>query len=277
MSPATVAIFINPPPLFNLFHSIHRKPLFSSPAFRTLKQSAIVYRKSISVKKPMAAESIETGIGGDERISPAVSAFEQEVLIDNGGVSFHQTAGGLHTILNSLSRWIVAATFGGVLLLRHDAFAFWAALGSVLNAILSITLKQVLKQERPVPDVSSGHGMPSSHAQSIFFATVLVIFSVVEWHGFNGVTAFFSVLVIALGSYFSWLRVLLCYHTTSQVVVGAIVGSIFSVLWFWAWEAMVHKAYNSNLWVRVLVTVGATCFCLGFISHVFQHWIKSEH
>lgn len=224
----------------------------------------------------MAAESIETGIGGDERITPAVSAFEQEVLIDNGGVSFHQTAGGLHTILNRLSRWVVAATFGGVLLLRHDALALWAAMGSVLNVILSITLKQILKQERPVPDVSSGHGMPSSHAQSIFFATVLVILSVVKWRGFNGVTGFLSVLVVALGSYFSWLRVFLRYHTTSQVVVGSIVGSIFSVLWFWAWEAMVHKAYNSSLWVRALVVVGATCFCLGFISHVFQHWIKHE-
>lgn len=62
-------------------------------------------------------------------------------------------------------------------MLRHDGLAFWAAMGSVSNFILSITLKHIVKQERPVTEVSSGHGMPSSHAQSIFFALVFMILS----------------------------------------------------------------------------------------------------
>ncbi|CAH1413590.1 unnamed protein product [Lactuca virosa] len=278
---AVVSILINPPPILNQFHKfdIHRKTPFSTPVFRTSKESAIGYPKPVRLKKMKVEGSIETGIlndGGDERFSPAVSALEQETLIDYGGDSFHQTVGGLHTLVNRLSKWVVAAIFGGFILLRHDALALWAAMGSILNVILSITLKQILKQERPASRVSSGHGMPSSHAQSIFYATLILILSVIRGQGLNVVTGVFSVLVVALGSYFSWLRILLRYHTTSQVVVGAIMGSIFSVLWFSAWEMIVFKAYNSILWVRILVIFGAFCFCLGFISHVLRHWMKDE-
>nr|GEW35048.1 lipid phosphate phosphatase epsilon 2, chloroplastic [Tanacetum cinerariifolium] len=218
----------------------------------------------------MGSGSIESG--GDEYLN---STFEQEVnLIQNGGVTFHQTLSGLHALANHLSKWIVAVTYSIFILLRHDAFALWAALGSVLNIILSVVLKKILKQERPVSGVSSGHGMPSSHAQSIFFAIVFVTLSVVQWQGLNGVTAIFGMLLLALGSYFSWLRVSQRYHTTSQVVVGAVVGSIFSVIWFWAWEASVHKAYNSSLWVRIPLVVGTAFFCLGFVQHVIRDWIK---
>lgn len=72
----------------------------------------------------------------------------------------------------------------------------------------------------------------------------------------------------------SWLRVLLHYHTTNQVLAGTIVGSIFSVLWFWAWEAIVHKAYNSNEWVQTLLIVGIACYYIGFISYVIWHRMK---
>ncbi|XP_071694048.1 lipid phosphate phosphatase epsilon 1, chloroplastic-like [Rutidosis leptorrhynchoides] len=280
--------FINPP-ISNKFlnFKIHRKTPFYNPAIRTSKIPEIVRRRSSVLKKPMAAESIETGIvGSDEH--PEVAALEQEALIDKNsgvGVSFHRTPGGLHIFFNRSSKWIVAASFGGFVLLRHDALALWAATGAVLNVLLSVTLKQVLKQERPVSDVnsrdglSSSHaqyGMPSSHAQSIFFMVVFFIQWVVKSQGLNGGTAILNMFVLALGSYFSWLRSFLRYHTTSQVIVGAVVGSIFSVLWLWTWEAIVHKAYNSSLWARIFVTVGGACFCVAFLMHVIQHWMKGE-
>ncbi|KAK1439159.1 hypothetical protein QVD17_04974 [Tagetes erecta] len=285
MSPSAVPIFITPLPISYQFRKlvINRKSPFCSPTVLNLKlkKSEIGHRKSIRLNKTMAAESLETGIvdggdGSDELISPVTSALEQEGLIENGGVSFHQTVGGLHATVNHLSKWIVAVAFGGLILLRHDAVAFWAAMGSVLNMMLSVTLKQILKQERPVSRLSSGHGMPSSHAQAIFYAIVFVIVSVIEWQGFSGVTAVLSMFVVAIGSYFAWLRVSQRYHTTIQVVVGAIVGSVFAVLWFWAWEAVVHKAYNSSLLVQILVIIGAAGSSLGFILHVIRHWLKGE-
>ncbi|KAK9052538.1 hypothetical protein SSX86_029167 [Deinandra increscens subsp. villosa] len=276
-----VPIFITSPLIPN---QLHRRSPFCSPAFLRfkLRQSETVHRKSIRFIETMAAGSIETGIidggGGSAEHSSSLanSALEQEALIENGGVAFHQTAGGLQAIVNHLSKWIVAVIFGGVVLLRHDALASWAVMGSVVNIMLSVTLKQIFKQERPVSRSNSGHGMPSSHAQAIFYNILFYLFSVVEWKGFSGVTVILSMFVVATGSYFSWLRVSQHYHTATQVVVGAIVGSVFAVLWFWAWEASVHKAFDSSLFVRILVIVGAAGFSLGFISHVIQHWLKGE-
>lgn len=75
------------------------------------------------------------------------------------------------------SKWLVAALFGVIFLWRHDAEALWAASGSVLNAGLSTVLKRILNQERPVSTIRSDPGMPSSHAQSIFFTVTFSIIS----------------------------------------------------------------------------------------------------
>ncbi|KAL7223897.1 hypothetical protein ACSBR1_025374 [Camellia fascicularis] len=83
----------------------------------------------------------------------------------------------LESTLNRLSKWIVTALFGAILLWRHDAEALWAAMGSVANVGLSTVLKQLLNQERPVSNLRSDPGMPSSHAQSIFFTFVFAVFS----------------------------------------------------------------------------------------------------
>lgn len=71
----------------------------------------------------------------------------------------------------------MSASFGGVIIWRHDAEALWVVMGSVVNAILSVTLKRILNQERPASTLRSDPGMPSSHAQSIFFIVTYIILS----------------------------------------------------------------------------------------------------
>lgn len=109
MSPSAVPIFITRQPISLQFSNldIHRKSPFCSRTVLTLKlkESEFVHRKSIRLNKTMAAESLENRIvgGSDELISPtATSALEQEGLIENDGVSFHQTLGGLHAIVNHM-------------------------------------------------------------------------------------------------------------------------------------------------------------------------------
>ncbi|KAE8664248.1 Lipid phosphate phosphatase epsilon 2 [Hibiscus syriacus] len=184
---------------------------------------------------------------GDDGIQ--VLEVEQESLIA-GSIrvqSFEAT-------LNRLSKWLVAAAlFGGVILWRHDAEALWMAMGSIVNALLSVVLKRVLNQERPVAGLKSDPGMPSSHTQSIFFTVVFTIASILEWQGINEFSVCISVLALAFGSYFSWLRVSQKLHTINQIIVGAVVGSIFSILWYISWDAVVLEAFNSSLLVRVIV------------------------
>lgn len=74
----------------------------------------------------------------------------------------------------------------------------------------------------------------------------------------------------------SWLRVSQQLHTISQVVVGAAVGSTFSILWFLLWNAFVLEAFNSSPWVQIIIALGAAVFCLGFVLYVIRYWLKDE-
>lgn len=207
--------------------------------------------------------------GGDE----GAGILEQEAFISVSSVSM---ANGLEGALNRLSKWLVAAVLCAIILWRHDAEALWAAMGSVVNSGLSIMLKRILNQARPVSTLRSGPGMPSSHSQSIFFIVIFAILSVVQWLGINELTLFISGLVLAVGSYLSWLRVSQQLHTVSQVVVGAVLGLVLSITWFWSWDEFVHKAYISSIWVRMFVITGAAVFCLSFILYVVRYWFDDR-
>jgi acid phosphatase family membrane protein YuiD len=174
------------------------------------------------------------------------------------------------------SKWIVAALFGSVLLLRHDGAALWAVIGSVSNSVLSVALKRILNQERPVATLRSDPGMPSSHAQSISFISVFSVFSVMEWLGTNVLSLFLSGFILALGSYFTWLRVSQKLHTTSQVVVGAIVGSVYSTLWYVTWNSLVLEAFTSTFSVQIALFLVAAASALGFAVYVLLNWFKDD-
>lgn len=71
----------------------------------------------------------------------------------------------------------MAVLYGVAILWKYDAEVLWAAIGSVINSWLSITLKRILNHERPASGLRSDPGMPSSHAQSIFYVEAFAIFS----------------------------------------------------------------------------------------------------
>ncbi|XP_055803895.1 lipid phosphate phosphatase epsilon 1, chloroplastic-like isoform X3 [Solanum dulcamara] len=209
-----------------------------------------------------------------EGVTVELGAFEQEALIHGFSKS---ASAGLNATLNRLSKWLVAAVFGIIFLWRHDAGALWAVSGSILNAGLSTVLKRILNQERPVSTIRSDPGMPSSHAQSIFYIVMFCIVSMVEYFGLNGITAVIGALIFAVGSYLSWLRVSQQLHTTSQVAVGAALGCSFSVFWFWLWDAIVLDAFISLLWFRILVVLGTATICVSFLLYVIRYWVLEKN
>ncbi|KAJ0703489.1 putative phosphatidate phosphatase [Helianthus annuus] len=227
----------------HLFCILSLQPKLFSKSFNSSLDFHTSRPKNTMVEAPTR---VVDGDKCSDMVDTTVDAFEQEVLIDSGSESNRQTS-CVHIVLNRSSIWCVAVTYYGVILLRRDDLALSGIVGSVLNVLLSFTLKQILNQERPVSEVCSGPGMPSTHAQSISFAAIFFILSIIGWLGLNGLSIMLIVLIIAIGVYFSWLRVLLCYHTTSQVVAGLVVGSIFSVLWFCTCDEMI---YNLVLWMR---------------------------
>ncbi|XP_075490212.1 lipid phosphate phosphatase epsilon 2, chloroplastic isoform X2 [Primulina tabacum] len=214
--------------------------------FERLELRKSIYWEDIRRINPRRMPSLN--VAGASSSEEGVQAFEQDALM---GESSSFGAGGIQATLNSL-------------------------VGSVTNVTLSTALKRILNQERPTSTLKSDPGMPSSHAQSIFYTITFLNLSMVEWYGLNGVTTTLCVFFFTLGSFMSWLRVSQQFHTISQVVVGAVLGSIFCILWFWSWKSYVLNLFASYVWVRIVVVVGSVAFSGGFIYHVIQSWILKD-
>ncbi|WJX89889.1 dolichyldiphosphatase [Trifolium repens] len=220
-------------------------------------------------------ESIRTRYK-DRKSDEHVKVLEQEAFVDISSefqpkFLFQE----VESTLNHLSKWIVTVLFGVFIIWRHDAEALWFAGGSILNAMFSISLKHILNQKRP-SSLKSDPGMPSSHAQSIFFTVIFIILSSVELLTINELTITSSSLALAFGSYFSYLRVSQKLHTVSQVIVGAVIGSICSILWYCLWNALMLDAFVSSLWVRIIVVLGSAGIWLCFLINVICQWLKHK-
>ncbi|XP_062220042.1 lipid phosphate phosphatase epsilon 2, chloroplastic-like [Phragmites australis] len=178
--------------------------------------------------------------------------------------------------LNRMSKWLVAGSFAFAALWKHDAEIMWALIGAVVNSLLSQILKKMLNHERPASALRSDPGMPSSHAQSIFYAATILVLSLFYWLGTNYLTMILGPATLSMATYLSWLRVSQRLHTLNQVVVGAAVGSALGALWLLLWHSLVQEAFASSLLVKIAVILGSAVFCVGFVIYMIRHWLEDE-
>ncbi|PWZ20023.1 Lipid phosphate phosphatase epsilon 2, chloroplastic [Zea mays] len=178
--------------------------------------------------------------------------------------------------LNRMSKWLVAGSLAFAAIWKRDAEIMWFLLGAVGNSLLSMVLKKMLNHERPAPALRSGPGMPSSHAQSIFYAATILALSLYYWLGTNYLTMILGPATLSVAAYLSWLRVSRRLHTLNQVMAGAVVGSVVGALWFVLWHSLVQEAFASSLLVRIAVVLGSSAFCVGFVIYMIRHWLKDE-
>ncbi|CAG4968230.1 unnamed protein product [Colias eurytheme] len=149
--------------------------------------------------------------------------------------------------LTSLAPFGIGAGFIALILFRRDLHTIAFFIGTLVNELLNIILKHIICEKRPL---SRGHlyneyGMPSSHAQFIWFFSIYVLyFFIIRLHHINNnniisvlwkviivSNCFLLALIVCIG------RVYLEYHTTWQVVVGGLVGFVTATVWF----TVVHK------------------------------------
>ncbi|XP_051148471.1 lipid phosphate phosphatase epsilon 1, chloroplastic-like isoform X2 [Andrographis paniculata] len=209
-------------------------------------------------------------IGNGNRVPSVESDLGIHHILRNESLGGDSQAAQIEAFLNR-SKWVVSIVIGATIVWRHDAEALWAATGAVVNTALSITLKKLFNQQRPVSRLRSDPGMPSSHAQSFFYMLTLLNVSFMERWGINLFTAILFTMLFVVASYFSWLRVSQQFHTSEQVIAGAVVGSAFAILWFWWWYALVVHSFTSLLWVRIVVVVGATIYIFAFIHYIIDN------
>ena len=72
------------------------------------------------------------------------------------------------------------------------------------------------------------------------------------------------------------LRVSQRLHTSSQVVVGAIVGSVFCILWYTTWNSLLLEAFESSLLLQTSVFLVAAALTLAFATHVVLNWFRND-
>ncbi|KAK7754907.1 hypothetical protein SLS62_003221 [Diatrype stigma] len=118
--------------------------------------------------------------------------------------------------------------------------------GQVACEVINLTLKRLIKEERPRRMNGRGYGMPSSHAQFVaYFAVSIALFLLARHrppqphvrrrnHTPMSVLerALWSLLGLAVAAAVGWSRVYLNYHTPRQVLVGSVAGAVSAVGWF---------------------------------------------
>jgi membrane-associated phospholipid phosphatase len=126
------------------------------------------------------------------------------------------------------------------LLWEHKNLFFYYNVGLISNSILNTILKGLIQEPRPLFDnkkikLMSIHvkeyffqngipfdiyGMPSGHAQMAFFTTVFIYLSLKHTN--------FLYLYLLVSLFICYQRVKFDFHSMTQVIVGAIIGSCFA-------------------------------------------------
>ncbi|KAJ1280627.1 hypothetical protein BS78_04G246900 [Paspalum vaginatum] len=247
----------------------HSKDRLFLPRTRRRPRQRLVLRMAEMVRVRSGGEPSEVGVSVE---SDPILGGEAS----SGARCETSRRAPLEAALNRMSKWLVSGSFAFAAIWKHDAEIAWVLLGAVANSLLSMVLKKMLNHERPAPALRSDPGMPSSHAQSIFYAATILTISLYYWLGANYLTMILGPATLSMATYLSWLRVSQRLHTLNQVMVGAVVGSAFSALWFVLWHSLVQDAFASSLLVQIAVILGASVFCVGFVIYMIRYWLKDE-
>ena len=140
------------------------------------------------------------------------------------------------------------------LLWNKSNLLYYYISGVFLDAILNLVLKGLIKEPRPSEDpklfnVALKHsirfkfingypydvfGMPSGHAESVFFSTVFIYLALKDIK--------ISILYLIISLLTMYQRVLFNSHTVLQVLAGALVGILFAgFIYFMARQKIMGK------------------------------------
>ncbi|KAJ8961196.1 hypothetical protein NQ318_008879, partial [Aromia moschata] len=144
--------------------------------------------------------------------------------------------------LISLAPFGIGSGFIALILFRRDLHTITFFLGTLCSEALNYCLKHTICEARPLrrDDIFIEYGMPSSHAQFVwFFATYVIYFVFIRLHHMNNNTIIENLSKFLIISSSLIMAILVCisriyleYHTFWQVLCGAVVGILFATFWF---------------------------------------------
>lgn len=144
--------------------------------------------------------------------------------------------------LISLTPFAILTGFVTLILFRRDLHTIAFFSGVMLNEFVNFILKHTIREARPLKreGLHSEYGMPSTHAQFIwFFAAYVTLFVCIRLHHNSNSTIserFWRIIIVVaciiLAILVSYSRIYLQYHSISQILCGVFVGATLGIAWF---------------------------------------------
>ena len=177
------------------------------------------------------------------------------------------------------TKWVVSGAAFVTLLIRRDIATAACIFGAISNALLAKVLKRVFNAARPRGAELADPGMPSSHAQSLFYFSAYLSLAASDMEQP-------TVLLPALGAFgaaaaLAQLRVRAGLHTQAQVVVGATFGACFGFGWRQVAQPTVVEwvqlhAGGSNPVALAFCLLCAGAAVVGSVERVLASYYKSR-
>lgn len=188
------------------------------------EQIRIQYGGSVTpetIDELLSQPDIDGALVGGASLNAA--SFEKLVKYKASGVN---PFAALYEFIGRTTKTVVVATAALSMIVTKSWLPVYYVACGVVNAIFSKVLKLVFKQSRPPGGAKSltEYGMPSSHAQSLFYFTTIILSQ------FGPSRPVISTLVALYAVLAASWRVTSGLHTTTQTAVGAVVGSIVGIL-----------------------------------------------
>jgi membrane-associated phospholipid phosphatase len=138
-------------------------------------------------------------------------------------------------------------------LFHRNIYMFVFLFGSLVNPLLNMFLKQIFREPRPTNPIlfidsndligNNYYGLPSGHAQSVFFSLTFYYKVLQPYSNYNHSFIFYIMTCISiLTLYQRWKY---RRHTIKQLIIGAIVGSLFAWSLVFTTKTYLHK-YKQN-------------------------------
>ena len=141
---------------------------------------------------------------------------------------------------------VIIVSFLTLIVFRRDLETIFFFGGCVLNALICSIVKKIIRQPRPEGSNKSGFGMPSNHAQFMFFfaAYIYLLVSTGRWKfSKKSSGTLLQVSVFLLSIFVAISRYHLGVHSLAQLLVGAFIGILFANMWQWVAMYVIRPLY----------------------------------
>ncbi len=135
----------------------------------------------------------------------------------------------------TLAPIFIVVMYATLIVMRRDIDTILIFLGQLMSVAINVLVKKMIKEPRPIGAHLDDEGMPSNHAQFIFFFamyyTLELLFRSPRRVCPYLLRLFYTSVLLVLALLVSLSRVYLNYHTFEQVVVGAVLGAFNAFIW----------------------------------------------